>query len=344
MLTNTFVNSLKLFGKNNFIKSYGNYNRRLLSIQTQLPNIQNNIKPTQIKPIRIFEVGPRDGLQNEKKFIPTNDKINLIKTLLNAGLTNIELTSFVSPKAIPQFSDAEIVTEEIMSHIKQNNINANLSVLVPNEKGMNLAIRHGIKEVAIFTSASEAFNKKNINCSIEESFKRFEPIMALAQLNGIKVRGYVSCIAGCPYSGQVDPNLVIDVTKRLLDIGVYEVSLGDTIGIGKPEQIDQLLTKISEPEHNINVLQLAGHFHNTNGLALENIKVAIKHGIRTFDSSVGGLGGCPYAVVSNEKKAIGNVSTESVLSMINEEYKQLSDTNINYNIIKQLSTDIKKLL
>ena len=326
------LNSVKIFGKNSFIKYNGYYNKRFMSIINQ---------------IKIFEVGPRDGLQNEKKFVGTNDKINLIKSLLNAGLTNIELTSFVSAKAIPQFSDAEIVTKEIMSYVKSNNIDANLSVLVPNEKGMNLAIKYEVKEVAIFTSASEAFNKKNINCTIEESFIRFVPIMALAKIHNIRVRGYVSCIVECPYSGIVDPNLVINITKRLLDIGVYEVSLGDTIGIGKPEQIDQLFEKFSESD--IDFRKIAGHFHNTNGLALENIKIAIAHGIRTFDSSVGGLGGCPYAIVKSDKddniksKAIGNISTESVLTMLkSENIKLLSE--INYNMIKQISNDIKKLV
>jgi hydroxymethylglutaryl-CoA lyase len=297
--------------------------------------------------IKIFEVGPRDGLQNEKTFVPTDKKISLIKNLLKSGLTNIELTSFVSPKAIPQFSDSDDVVKEVLAYTKEKNINANLSVLVPNEKGMLKAIQYGIKEVAIFTSVSEAFNKKNINCSIEESFLRFEPIMNLAKQHNIKVRGYVSCIAGCPYSGSVDNQIISDVTKRLLDIGAYEVSLGDTIGVGNPEQIKILLNTLQS--NNIDFSKLAGHFHNTNGLALENIKMAISYGIKTFDSSVGGLGGCPYAVIKTDdntktkQRAIGNVSTESVIAMLKDNNITLSD-NINTDMVNQISEEIKLIV
>jgi hydroxymethylglutaryl-CoA lyase len=266
---------------------------------------------------------------------------------LKSGLTNIELTSFVSPKAIPQFSDADDVVKEILLFTKENNIKANLSVLVPNEKGMLKAIQHGIKEVAIFTSVSEAFNKKNINCSIEESFVRFDPIMNLAKQHNIRVRGYVSCIAGCPYSGSVDNQIISDVTKRLLNIGTYEVSLGDTIGVGNPEQIKTLLDTMKT--NNVDFSKLAGHFHNTNGLALENIKMAISYGIKTFDSSVGGLGGCPYAVIKTDdntntkKRAIGNVSTESVLAMLKENDIKL-ENEINNDMINQISEEIKQIV
>ena len=253
-------------------------------------------------------------------------------------MSNIELTSFVSPTAIPQFADAEYVVGEINTHIlsdyKPNpNHNLRLSALVPNIKYMDKAINNNIKEVAIFTSVSDEFNMKNIRCTILESFNRFIPLMEKAKESNIFVRGYVSCIAGCPYQGEVSIDKIIEITKKLIDMGVYEVSLGDTIGCGTPKQIRLIINKLIES--GIDADKLAVHFHNTNGMAIQNIMVALEFGIRTIDSSIGGLGGCPYAKLDKNNKAVGNVSTLEVLKLINTLNLQL-ETEIDIEKIKEI--------
>jgi len=291
------------------------------------------ILETSSKKVKIFEVSPRDGLQNESFILETSSKVKMIERLILTGITNIEVTSFVSTKAIPQFYDSKEVIQSV------NDIpNINISVLVPNLKGMEKAIENNVKEIAIFTSVSEKFNNNNIGCSIEESFNRFAPIMELAKKNNIRVRGYLSCIAGCPFQEPIKLTDIYNITKKLLDIGVYEVSLGDTIGVGTPDQIEEILEYLIN--NNINNNQLAIHFHNTNGNALENIKVALNYGIRTIDSSIAGIGGCPYAKTDNNK-SIGNVSTEEVVKLMND---LGYETGINYNRLMKASNEIKKIL
>ncbi len=255
------------------------------------------------KQVTIIEVGPRDGLQNEADFVSTSHKIELINLLSQAGLKHIEVTSFVSEKAIPQLADNELVFSSI-----EKIPGISYSTLVPNEKGMMKALSVHTKEIAVFTAASESFNQRNINCSIEESIDRFKPVMKLAKEQQIKVRGYISCVLGCPYEGAISPQQVADVTQRLLDLGIDEVSLGDTIGVGTPKQTQLLLDKVLPL---IALNQLAMHFHDTYGQAIANIFASLQHGVHRFDSSVAGLGGCPYA-----RGATGNIATEDVLYLM----------------------------
>jgi hydroxymethylglutaryl-CoA lyase len=261
------------------------------------------------KRVRIVEVGPRDGLQNEKKTVDTNTKIQLISQLASAGLTNIEAGSFVSPKWVPQMASSGEVFNIISNTLQTAYSKITFSALTPNEIGVDRAIKHKVKEVAVFAAASESFSQKNINCSIKESLNRFYPVMAKAQSNNIRVRGYVSCVLGCPYEGNVDPMLVAEVTHRLLDMGCYEVSLGDTIGVGTPATTATLL---SELLGTISVDKLAMHMHDTYGQALANILISLQMGISVIDSAVAGLGGCPYA-----KGASGNVASEDLIYMLN---------------------------
>ena len=256
------------------------------------------------KRVKIYEVGPRDGLQNEKQAVPTAVKVELIDRLTAAGLTYIEATSFVSPKWVPQLGDAA----EVMAKIKRKK-GVSYPVLVPNEKGMEGALAAKAQEIAVFTAASESFAKNNINCTIGESFDRFAPVIKTAKQNGIKVRGYVSCVAGCPYEGEVEPEKVAGVAAKLYDAGCYEISLGDTIGAGTPGQIRRMLKAVLKK---VPAEALALHCHDTYGQALANIYAGLEMGIATVDSSVAGLGGCPYA-----QGASGNVATEDVLYMLN---------------------------
>ncbi len=253
--------------------------------------------------VRIYEVGPRDGLQNEKVILPAAAKIDLINRLSETGLTHIEATSFVSPKWVPQMGDAA----EVMAGIARKG-GVTYPVLVPNEKGMESAMAAGATEIAVFAAASESFSQKNINCSIAESLERFVPVLALAQQNNIKVRGYVSCVVGCPYEGAIAPDKVADVSTRLRDMGCYEVSLGDTIGVGTPNKVQDMLNAVMK---HVSAAQLALHCHDTYGQALANIYAGLQAGIAVIDSSVAGLGGCPYA-----QGASGNVATEDVLYML----------------------------
>ncbi len=249
--------------------------------------------------VEIFEMGPRDGLQNEKRLIPAADKIALVDLLSQAGFRRIEVTSFVSPKWVPQMADGA----QVMAGITRAP-GVSYAVLTPNMKGYTAARAARADEVAIFASASEGFSRANLNASIAESLERFAPVAAAARADGVPVRGYVSVVTDCPYDGPTPPGNVARVAAALRDLGCYEISLGDTIGQGRPESIDAMLAAVLEelpPE------RLAGHYHDTAGRALENIDASLARGIRVFDAAVGGLGGCPYA-----PGAKGNVATEKV--------------------------------
>lgn len=255
------------------------------------------------KQVRIVEVGPRDGLQNEKQAIPTSAKIQLIENLVDAGLHYIEAGSFVNPKWVPQMADSG----EVFSGIARKQ-GVTYAALTPNLQGYERAIAVGANEVAIFAAASEAFSQKNINCSIAESIARFETLISAAKKQQIPVRGYISCVAGCPYAGKVDPNIVAGIANDLLALGCYEISLGDTIGVGTAGQIKQLVEILART---IPIEKIAVHMHDTYGQALANIYAALEMGVRVIDSSVAGLGGCPYAV-----GATGNVATEDVVYLL----------------------------
>jgi hydroxymethylglutaryl-CoA lyase len=253
--------------------------------------------------VRIVEVGPRDGLQNENEIVSTAIKLELIERLARAGVRDIEAASFVSPKWVPQMADHTEIMAGLLKDKRYSDIN--YSVLTPNMKGFEAALVAGAKEVAVFAAASEGFSQKNINCSIVESIERFKPIFEHAKQNGVRVRGYVSCVIACPYDGPVDPEKVGEVASSLVELGAYEVSLGDTIGTGTPASVLHMLETVSRV---VPVDQLAGHFHNTYGMAVANVYASYQFGLRTFDSSVAGLGGCPYA-----KGATGNVATEDLV-------------------------------
>jgi hydroxymethylglutaryl-CoA lyase len=252
---------------------------------------------------RIFEVGPRDGLQNEKTPVGVADRIAFIEALYAAGLHTIEVGAFVSPKAIPQMVNSDQVLRGI-SHLA----GGEFEVLVPNEKGYEAAHAAGAREIAVFAAASESFSRANINCSIAESIERFKPVMIRAKADGIRVRGYVSCVLGCPYEGEIRPPAVVDVAKALWDLGCYEISLGDTIGVGTPVRTRQLLRAVATV---VPMAKLAMHFHDTYGQALANLYAGMEEGARIIDSAAGGLGGCPFA-----PGATGNVATEDVVYML----------------------------
>lgn len=254
--------------------------------------------------VRIVEVGPRDGLQNEKAQVPTASKIEYIQLLAASGLPVVEATSFVSPRAIPQLSDAS----EVMTQLHRLPA-TEYPVLVPNLRGMERALAAGVNSIAVFTAASESFTKRNIHATIAESLANFRPVVMLAQQAGIPVRGYISTVFGCPYEGAVAPQQVLRVANALLEMGVHELSLGDTIGVATPNQVvDVLALLLSE---GIAVERLGVHFHDTRGTALANVLVALQMGVSTIDSSAGGLGGCPYA-----PGAAGNLATEDLLYML----------------------------
>ncbi|MAB33101.1 MULTISPECIES: hydroxymethylglutaryl-CoA lyase [Thalassospira] len=254
--------------------------------------------------VKIVEVGPRDGLQNEKGMVATDIKVELIHRLCNAGLSVIEATAFVSPKWVPQMADASDVMARIL-----RKPGVTYPVLAPNLKGLEAAIEAGATEVAVFGAASESFSQKNINCSIAESLDRFRPVVAAARDANIAVRGYVSCVLGCPYEGEIAPQKVTDVAKALFDMGAYEISLGDTIGTGTPGKAQAMIEAVA---NQVAIEKLAAHFHDTYGQALANLLAVLQMGVATIDSSVAGLGGCPYA-----KGASGNVATEDVVYMLN---------------------------
>jgi hydroxymethylglutaryl-CoA lyase len=252
--------------------------------------------------IKIVEVGPRDGLQNEKVILPTEDKFNFIRLLAGAGLKTIEVTSFVKAPAIPQMSDAPILFEQVKGALFNQDIS--FPCLVPNLKGYQAAKALGVKEIALFSATSNSFTKKNINATIDESFERMQEVASEAIKDGVKIRGYISTAFGCPYEGDMSIEQLVNVTKRFLDLGVYEVSIGDTIGVAVPSQVRKFLKVLKEE---FPIEKLAMHMHDTRGMALTNILVSLEEGVTTFDSSAGGIGGCPYA-----KGATGNVATEDV--------------------------------
>ena len=254
--------------------------------------------------VEIVEVGPRDGLQNEPKAIATATKVELIARLGKTGLKTIEATSFVSPKWVPQMADSAAVMSAI-----ERLPGVAYPVLTPNLKGLEAALAAGAREVAIFGAASESFSQKNIHCSIAESLTRFEPVMAAARRAGVRVRGYVSCALGCPYEGAIQPAAVAQVAGALFDLGCYEISLGDTIGVGTPEAAKRMIEAVGG---RVPLERLAGHYHDTYGMAIANIYASLQCGLTVFDASVAGLGGCPYA-----PGASGNVATEDVLYLLN---------------------------
>lgn len=258
---------------------------------------------TKAPDVYIVEVGPRDGLQNEKKFVQTQTKIDWINALSNTGLSYIETTSFVNPERIPQLSDASEVYQHILK--KPGVI---YSALVPNLQGMQKALEVEIQSIAIFTAASETFNQRNIHCSIEESIKRFEPVIQLAKIHQLPIRAYISCALGCPYEGAISPQQVLSVTEKLMNFGINDFSFSDTIGISTPKQTKDLL-KIMQQHLQPGLMSM--HFHDTYGQAIANVYAALERGIQKFDSAIAGLGGCPYA-----RGATGNLATEDLLYLM----------------------------
>ncbi len=278
--------------------------------------------------VKLVEVGPRDGLQNEKVTIPTQAKVAYITALSDAGLKVIEAGAFVSPKWVPQMAD----TAEVYAEIPKDP-GVEYPVLVPNMKGLERAIDAGVKSIAIFTASSETFNQRNINMTIDQSFENYAPVAARARAEGIRVRGYVSTAFGCPYEGEVPPEKVLEVCARLLDLGCYEVSVGDTIGVGTPMQVQGIVGILLQV---IPATRLAMHFHDTRGTALANTLAALEMGIATFDASSGGLGGCPYA-----PGASGNLATEDLVYMLD---RMGIETGVDLNRLVQASSIIAPYL
>ncbi|MBP1092930.1 hydroxymethylglutaryl-CoA lyase [Bradyrhizobium diazoefficiens] len=255
------------------------------------------------EPVRIIEMGPRDGLQNEKTPVSVEARIAFVEALVGAGLNTVEVGAFVSPKAIPQMASSDAVLRGV-GHIT----GAEFHVLVPNEKGYDAARAAGARVVSVFAAASEGFSRANINCTVAESIERFKPVLARAKTDGVKVRGYISCVLGCPFDGEIKPKAVADLAKTLWDLGCYEISLGDTIGVGTPAKAKEMLRAVSA---DIPAANLAMHFHDTYGQALANLYAGLEQGVRVIDAAAGGLGGCPYA-----PGATGNVATEDVVYML----------------------------
>ena len=278
--------------------------------------------------VRIVEVGPRDGLQNEKAPVSVEGRVAFIEALLAAGLHTVEVGAFVSPKAIPQMAGSDEVLRRV-SHLGGGEFH----VLVPNEKGYEAARAAGAKVIAVFGSASEGFSRANINCSVAESIERFKPVIARARADGVKVRGYISCVLGCPYDGEIKPQAVVDVAKILWDLGCYEVSLGDTIGVGTPKKARELLRTVAG---HVPMAHLAMHFHDTYGQALANLYAGMEEGARVIDSAAGGLGGCPYA-----PGATGNVATEDVVYMLDG---MGIGTGVDMTKLVEATNEISKLI
>jgi hydroxymethylglutaryl-CoA lyase len=278
--------------------------------------------------VRIVEVGPRDGLQNEKTPVSVEARVAFIEALLGAGLHTVEVGAFVSPKAIPQMVGSDEVLRRVNRHP-----GSEFHVLVPNEKGYEAARAAGAKVIAVFGSASEGFSRANINCSVTESIARFKPVVARALADGVKVRGYISCVLGCPYDGEIKPQAVVDVAKILWDLGCYEVSLGDTNGVGTPKKARELLRAVGG---HVPMAHLAMHFHDTYGQALANLYAGMEEGARVIDSAAGGLGGCPYA-----PGATGNVATEDVVYML--EGMGVA-TGVDMTKLVQATNEISKLI
>lgn len=278
--------------------------------------------------VKIVEVGPRDGLQNEKIPLTLADRKNLILDLMQTGLSSIEVGSCVSAKWVPQMA----MSDQLFAELPKDP-NISFSLLTPNIKGFEMALAAGCQEVAIFTAASESFTRKNINCSIEESFAKFTEIFAAAKENKIKVRGYVSCMVDCPYEGEINAKVVAEVTERLLKMGCYEVSLGETIGTATPDRVKKVWDACLATT---DAKLLAGHFHNTYGMAIANIYQSLEQGIRVFDSSIAGLGGCPYA-----QGASGNISTEDLYYLLSH---MGLETGIHLDALMQASQNISQVL
>jgi hydroxymethylglutaryl-CoA lyase len=278
--------------------------------------------------VRIVEVGPRDGLQNEKTPVSVAARIAFIEALVGAGLHTVEVGAFVSPRAIPQMVDSDQVLKGVDHHP-----DCEFHVLVPNERGYEAARAAGARVIAVFGSASEGFSRANINCSVAESIERFRPVIARARADGVKVRGYISCVLGCPYDGEVKPQAVVDVARVLWELGCYEVSLGDTIGVGTPRKARELLRAVAG---HVPIAHLAMHFHDTYGQALANLYAGMEEGARVIDSAAGGLGGCPYA-----PGATGNVATEDVIYML--EGVGIS-TGVDLSKLVEATNEISKLV
>lgn len=278
--------------------------------------------------VRIVEVGPRDGLQNEKQLVPAAIKIGLIQRLADAGLSVVEATSFVSPKWVPQMADAA----EVLAGLRRKS-GVSYPVLVPNLQGLDRALAAGVEEIAVFTAASDAFNQKNINATVDESLQRLQPVVAQALQKKLRVRAYVSTVLGCPYQGEVALSEVVRVTEALVQMGCYEISLGDTIGVGTPHQARAMLRACAE---SVGMRRLAVHFHDTRGQALANILACLEEGVRVADASVSGLGGCPYA-----NGATGNVATEDLIYML---HGMGFDTGVNLEALIETSRWISAAL
>jgi isopropylmalate/homocitrate/citramalate synthase len=283
---------------------------------------------TSVKSVKITEVGPRDGLQNEKALIATPTKLDFIHKLADAGLKFIEVTSFVHPKAIPQLADALDVVRGL-----QPRAGVHYSALVPNLKGLERALESGIREIAVFTAASETFTKNNINMTIQESFAAFKPVVDQALAEGLWVRGYISTAFYCPFEGKIKKESVLEICQRLLDLGVHELSIGDTIGQAVPDDINHTMTALLKA---LPLEKIAMHFHDTNGLAIENVQASLELGLSSFDSSAGGLGGCPYA-----PGASGNLSTDALVRYLHANGIQ---TGIDETRLAEASASILKVL
>ncbi len=278
--------------------------------------------------VRVVEVGPRDGLQNEPSTVPTDAKVALIEALADAGLTSIEAGSFVSPKRVPQMAD----TAEVLARLRRRP-GVGYPVLVPNLQGLDRALACGVEEIAVFGAASESFSQRNINCSIEESLDRFAPVAEKARAAGLRVRGYVSCALGCPYEGEVSADAVLHVAVSLLAMGCYEISIGDTIGTGTPLKARRLIERVASA---VPPARIALHFHDTYGQALANILACLETGVSVIDSAVAGLGGCPYA-----RGATGNVATEDLVYMLDGMGIQ---TGIDLDALAQAGRSISRRL
>jgi hydroxymethylglutaryl-CoA lyase len=287
-----------------------------------------NHSTTLPKKVKIVEVGPRDGLQNEKQFVENQIKIDLINQLSAAGFANIEAAAFVSPKWVPQMAGSD----EVMQGIERKP-NTIYSVLVPNMQGLEKALAAKANEIVIFGAASEAFSQKNINCSIEESIARFIPVVKAAKEAGVRARASVSCALGCPYEGDIDPAKVANVVQRMADLGCDEIDIADTIGVGTPGKVKAVFERVSQI---FPIARLSGHFHDTYGQSLANIYAALEIGVSTFHSSVAGLGGCPYA-----KGATGNVATEDVLYLL---HGLGIETNVDFEAVTRIGGQISKLI
>lgn len=258
--------------------------------------------------VKIVEVGPRDGLQNEKTWVPTDEKLSMILKLLEAGLRDIEVTSFVKPSAIPQLKDSSLLFQNLKKELGDRFDHYSFPVLIPNMKGFERAKKVGVKEISLFTASSDSFTKKNINATVAESLQRFSPVIQEGKKEGMKIRGYLSTAFYCPYEGKVSEKRSIELVQKLLEAGMDEISIGDTVGMASPNEVRSLLRSLVKE---VPPQKIGMHFHDTRGMAIANIYESLAHGIRIFDSSIGGLGGCPYA-----EGATGNVSTETVVFLL----------------------------